>query len=84
MKAKNKETHAVIRRIPLEVIERAKESSFEDMETILHFYRGYMLKFCRFTLYDASGNAYTCFDDEMFHELQSKLMDVILKKFEVR
>ena len=57
MKAKNNETYSVIRRIPLEVIERAKESSFEDMETILHFYRGYMLKFCKFTLYDASGNA---------------------------
>lgn len=84
MKGKNKNIRAVIRRTPLDMIERAKRCNFEDMEEILHSYRGYILELCKFNLYDAGGNTYTCVDEEMYHELESKLMMAILTKFQVK
>lgn len=71
-------------RIPLTIIERAKQCDLEAMEQILCFYKAYMRQLCKIDLYDASGNPYTCFDEEMFHELESKLMMAILTKFKVQ
>lgn len=83
MKAKNKRTQAVIRRIPIDVIAQAKQCDLAAMDDILRFYKGYMLELCKFDLYDASGNAYTCYDEDMYHELEIKLMTAILTKFQV-
>lgn len=43
-----------------------------------------MLKLSRFELYDASGTVYTCFDEELYQELQFKLVKAILDRFELR
>ena len=43
-----------------------------------------MLKLSQFELYDASGTVYTCFDEELYQELQFKLVKTILDRFELR
>lgn len=40
-----------------------------------------MLELCQFELYDASGAVYTCYDEDLYHELQLKLMLAVLEKF---
>ena len=42
-----------------------------------------MLELCKFELYDASGMAYDCYDEDLYHELQIKLMLSVLEKFEL-
>ncbi|MBS4879671.1 MAG: helix-turn-helix domain-containing protein [Firmicutes bacterium] len=54
------------------------------MEKILRYYKGYMLELCKFELYDAEGTAYTCYDEELYQELQIKLMRAIQTRFELR
>ena len=43
-----------------------------------------MLKLCKIEQYDAMGNSYTCYDKELYQELQTKLILSIQNKFEVR
>lgn len=74
---------AVIRRIDIDTILRAKAGDQPAMERILEHYKGYMLELCKFELYDASGAAYICYDEDLYHELQIKLMLSILEKFEL-
>lgn len=43
-----------------------------------------MLKLSQFELYDASGTVYTCLDEELYQELQLKLVKAILDRFELQ
>ena len=75
MKNNQKHNRAVIRRVPLDTIVKAKNGDNTVLEKILRHYQGYMLKLSQFELYDASGTVYTCLDEELFtgeagHDLQ--------------
>jgi len=83
LKAKRKKNPAVIRRIDIDTILRAKAGDQTSLEMILEHYKGYMLELCKFELYDAAGTAYTCYDEDLYHELQLKLLHSILEKFEL-
>lgn len=83
MNTRGKKNQAVIRRIDIDTILRAKAGDQPAMERILEHYKGYMLELCKFELYDASGTAYTCYDEDLYHELQIKLILSILEKFEM-
>lgn len=83
MKNKRKTNQAIVRRVDIDTILRAKSGDQTALEKVLEHYKGYMLKLCKFELYDASGAAYTCYDEDLYHELQIKLMLSILEKFEL-
>ena len=80
MKNNQKHNRAVIRRVPLDTIVKAKNGDNTALEKILRHYQGYMLKLSQF----ASGTVYTCFDEELYQELQFKLVKTILDRFELR
>lgn len=84
MKHRNKRNHATIRRISLETILDAKDRDKSATQEILDAYKGYMLELCKFELYDASGNAYTCYDEDLYQALQLKLIKAIQNRFELR
>ncbi len=84
MKNNQKHNRAIIRRVPLATIVKAKNGDNTALEKILRHYQGYMLKLSQFELYDASGTVYTCFDEELYQELQFKLVKAILDRFELR
>ena len=84
MKTRGKENQALIRRTDIDTILRAKAGDQTAVERILEHYKGYMLELCKFELYDASGMAYDCYDEDLYHELQIKLMLSVLEKFERR
>ena len=84
MKNNQKHNRAVIHRVPLATIVNAKNGDATALEKILRHYQGYMLKLSQFELYDASGTVYTCFDEELYQELQFKLVKTILDRFELR
>ena len=83
MKTRGKENKALIRRTDIDTITRAKAGDQTAVERILEHYKGYMLELCKFELYDASGMAYACYDEDLYHELQIKLMLSVLEKFEL-
>lgn len=84
MKNNQKHNRAVIRRVPLATILKAKSGDTTALERILRHYQGYMLKLSQFELYDASGTVYTCLDEELYQELQLKLVKTILDRFELQ
>ena len=53
MKNNQKHNRAVIRRVPLSTIVKAKNGDDTALEKILRHYQGYMLKLSQFELYDA-------------------------------
>lgn len=81
MKDKSKAKQAIVRRVDIDTILRAKSGNQTALEKVLEHYKGYMLELCQFELYDASGRVYTCYDEELYHELQLKLMIVVLENF---
>ncbi|WP_051643101.1 helix-turn-helix domain-containing protein [Agathobaculum desmolans] len=81
MKDKSKAKQAIVRRVDIDTILRAKSGDQTALEKVLEHYKGYMLELCQFELYDASGRVYTCYDEELYHELQLKLMIVVLENF---
>lgn len=84
MKNRTKRNRAMIRRISVDTILGAKNGNENSVEKILRYYKGYMLELCKFELYDAEGTAYTCYDEELYQELQIKLMRAIQTRFELR
>ena len=82
MKNNQKHNRAAIRRVPLDTIVKAKSGDHTALEKILRHYQGYMLKLSQFD--DASGTVYTCLDEELYQELQLKLVTAILDRFELR
>ena len=84
MKSKNRHTKKfdTVRKVPLEVIEAAKSGEPAALEYVLWAYHPYITALCRFDVYDASGRHYYCVDDELEHELESKLMLAIMLQFE--
>ena len=84
MKNNQKHNRAVIHRVPLATIVKAKNGDTTALEKILRHYQGYMLKLSQFELYDASGTVYTCFDEELSPKLQFQLAQKILDRFELR
>ena len=70
MKNNQKHNRAVIRRVPLSTIVKAKNGDDTALEKILRHYQGYMLKLS--------------FDEELYQELQFKLVKAILDRFELR
>ena len=83
MKNNQKHNRAVIRRVPLDTIVKAKSGDHTALEKILRHYQGYMLKLSQFELYDASGTVYPLFDKDLYQELQFKLVKAILDRFEL-
>ena len=53
------------------------------VDTILNYYKEYMLELCKFELYDASGEIYGCYDEDLYQELQFKLIKEIQNRFEL-
>ena len=47
----------MIRRISVDTILNAKKGDESAIQTILNYYKGYMLELCKFELYDASGKS---------------------------
>ena len=84
MKNNQKHNRAVIRRVPLDTIVKAKSGDQTALEKILRHYQGYMLKLSQFELYDASGTVYTFIDKDLYQELQLKLVKAILDRFELQ
>lgn len=81
MKNKRKTNQTIVRRVDIDTILRAKSGDQTALEKILDHYKGYMLELCQFELYDASGRIYTCYDEDLYQELQLKLMIAVLEKF---
>lgn len=81
MKSNGKSNQAAVHRIDIDTIILAKSGDQTALEKILDHYKGYMLELCKFELYNASGTTYTCYDEDLYHELQLKLMIAILEKF---
>ena len=74
---------AMIRRISVDTILNAKKGDESAIQTILNYYKGYMLELCKFELYDASGKIYVCYDEDLYQELQFKLIKEIQNRFEL-
>ena len=70
----------MIRRISVDTILNAKKGDESVIQTILNYYKGYMLELCKFELYDASGKSY---DEDLYQELQFKLIKEIQNRFEL-
>ena len=83
MKNNQKHNRAVIRRVPLDTIVKAKNGDNTALEKILRHYQGYILKLSQFELYDASGTVYSLFDKDLYQELQFTLVNAILDRFEL-
>ena len=81
MKNKRKTNQTIVRRVDIDTSLRAKSGDQTALEKILDHYKGYMLELCQFELYDASGRIYTCYDEDLYKELQLKLMIAVLEKF---
>lgn len=74
---------AMIRCISVDTILNAKKGDESAIQTILNYYKGYMLELCKFELYDASGKIYVCYDEDLYQELQFKLIKEIQNRFEL-
>ena len=83
MKNRNRRNCAAIRRVSLETILDAKAHDKTATQEILDVYKGYMLELCKFELYDASGKIYVCYDEDLYQELQFKLIKEIQNRFEL-
>lgn len=83
MKNRAKHRRAMIRRISVDTILNAKKGDESAVQTILNHYMGYMLELCKFELYDASGKIYVCYDEDLYQELQFKLIKEIQSRFEL-
>ena len=73
----------MIRRISVDTILNAKKGDESAIQTILNYYKGYMLELCKCELYDASGKIYVCYDEDLYQELQFKLIKEIQNRFEL-
>ena len=73
----------MIRRISVDTILNAKKGDESAIQTILNYYKGYMLELCKFELDDASGKIYVCYDEDLYQELQFKLIKEIQNRFEL-
>ena len=73
----------MIRRISVDTILNAKKGDESAIQTILNYYKGYMLELCKFELYDAGGKIYVCYDEDLYQELQFKLIKEIQNRFEL-
>ena len=67
----------MIRRISVDTILNAKKGDESAIQTILNYYKGYMLELCKFELYDASGKIYVCYDEDLYQELSMTLLRCI-------
>lgn len=74
----------MIHHISVDTILNAKNGDESAVQTILNHYNGYMLELCKFELYDASGKIYVCYDEDLYQELQFKLIKEIQNRFELR
>ena len=74
----------MIHRISVDTIMNAKNGDDDAIHQILNHYQGYMLELCKFELYDASGKIYICYDEDLYQELQFKLVKEIQNRFELR
>ena len=83
MKNREKHRRAMIRRISVDTILKAKKGDERAIQTLLNYYQGYMLELCKFELYDASGKIYVCYDEDLYQELQFKLIKEIQNRFEL-
>ena len=83
MKNREKHRRAMIRRISVDTILNAKKGDERAIQTLLNYYKGYMLELCKFELYDASGKIYVCYDEDLYQELQFKLIKEIQNRFEL-
>ncbi len=70
--------------IPLCVIEGAVDSKAEDLAYVLGYFSGYIKSLATRTLKDEYGNEYLYVDEDMRHRLETKLINGIISKFEVR
>ena len=73
----------MIRRISVDTILNAKKGDESAIQTILNYYKGYMLELCKFGLYDASGKIYVAYDEDLYQELQFKLIKETQNRFEL-
>ena len=73
----------MIRRISVDTILNAKKGDESAIQTILNYYKGYMLELCKFELYDARGKIYVCYDEDLYQELQFKRIKEIQNRFEL-
>lgn len=74
----------MIHRISVDTIMNAKNGDDDAIHQILNHYQGYMLELCKFELYDASGEIYICYDEDLYQGLQFKLIKEIQNRFELR
>lgn len=79
MKDKSKAKQAIVRRVDIDTILRAKSGDQTALEKVLEHYKGYMLELCQFELYDASGRVYTCYDEDLYKNKESRQMKLPLK-----
>lgn len=68
--------------IPFEIIADAVNGNSAAINYVLQYYTAYIAKLSTRVFYDEYGNSYSCIDEEIKGQLQTKLISKILT-FEV-
>lgn len=84
MKSRSRKKQTKEHRLSFDTIGRAKELDMAATMTVLEFYKSYMLELCKIELYDSDGNQYICYDEDLYQELQFKLIKEIRNRFVLR
>ena len=69
--------------LPFDVIEAAANGNSEAIDKVLLHYSGYIARLSMRQLYDESGNSRWGVDETMRRQLESKLIDAVVRRFRV-
>ena len=69
--------------LPFDVIEAAANGNPEAIDKVLLHYSGYIARLSMRQLYDESGNSRWGVDETMRRQLESKLIDAVVRRFRV-
>ena len=61
--------------LPVDIIRGATRYEIEAVEAVLGHFKGYIVTLSTLELYDREGQVYFFFDENLYHRLESKLLE---------